>query len=455
MAHFITNKLLSHISIGEQVQIEWHVSSREVQLFNIQSPAETPSVKAMNSYGSSMLIKALLSRLFTGELPGPGSELIHDQLNYHAPINLHDDLKLTAKVIDKQPAEQLLVVAVACQNQQAVLICEGTVCIKASADKITQPQLERPEIVLFNTGYKFKKLMHQAQQLSSTPQVAVVHPLNQETLHDAITAAEQNLITPVLIAPYSKLQLLAEQAKIDLSPYTCIDVPHSHAAAQRAVAMAKAGEVKALMKGSLHTDELMHEVVDSATGIRTDKRISHCFVMDIPTYPSLLTITDAAININPDLIDKQHIVQNAINLLHTLGVEQPKVALLAAIETVNPKMPATIDAAALCKMAERGQITGGILDGPLAFDNAISRAAADIKGIKTTIAGIVDILVVPNLEAGNMLVKQLSYLTGAIGAGIVLGAKVPIILTSRADPDLAREASCALVKYYLMQTSTL
>lgn len=449
MTHLISNKLLANIQIGEQTQINWHVSAREAQLFSIQSPTEDSFIKATNSYGTSMLLKALLSRIFTIDLPGPGSELIRDDLHYYTSINLHDDLTITAKVIEKKVAEQLLTIKIECRNQQNILICDGQISIKASAVTITQPTPDRPEIVLFNTGYKFKQLMIQAQQLPDTPKVAVVHPMNAETLQAAVTAAENNLIIPIIIAPLNKLQLIAEQVQIDLSAYICIDVPHSHAAAQKAVAMAKKGEVQALMKGSLHTDELMHEVIDSITGIRTDKRISHCFVMDIPTYPTLLTITDAAINISPDLIGKQNIVQNAIHLLHALGVELPKVAILAAIETVNPKMPATIDAAALCKMAERGQITGGILDGPLAFDNAISRTAADIKGIQTPVAGEVDILVVPDLEGGNMLVKQLSYLTGAIGAGIVLGAKVPIILTSRADLPMAREASCALVKYYI------
>jgi phosphotransacetylase len=379
---------------------------------------------------------------------------MHDDLNYYLPINLHDELTITTQIIEKKLKEQLLIFSIKCINQQSAVICDGKVTVKPSATIITEPVPEHPEIVLFNTAYKFKKLMAQAQAMPNTPRVAVVHPMNTETLKAAIDAATSNLIIPIIIAPMKKLKLIADELKIDLTKYTCIDVPHSHAAAQKAVSMARDGEVDALMKGSLHTDELMHEVVDSVTGIRTDKRISHCFLMDIPTYPRPLTITDAAINIAPDLLDKQGITQNAIDLMHALGIEQPKVAILAAVETVNPKMPATIDAASLCKMADRGQIKGGIIDGPLAFDNAISRTAADIKGIVTPIAGDVDVLVVPNLEAGNMLVKQLAYLTGAVGAGVVLGAKVPIILTSRADPPLARETSCALVKYLVCKTKT-
>jgi phosphate acetyltransferase len=449
MTHTITNKLLTDIKIGDQAQILWHVSARETQVFNIQTPANDVSSKSANTYGTSLLIKALLTRLFKTELPGPGSELLNDNLNYHELISFDDDLTLTVRVAEKHPEKQLLILEIECRNQEDILICDGKVTLKTSNDIIAEQLPEVPEIVLFNTGYKFKHLIAEAQNLCDTPRVAVVHPMNAETLQAAVTATTSNLIIPTFIAPLDKLKTIAAKIKVDLSQYTCIDVPHSHAAAKRAVEMARNGEVDALMKGSLHTDELMHEVVDATTGIRTDKRITHCFVMDVPAYPKLLTISDAAINITPDLIDKQNIVQNAINLLHALGTKAPKVAILAAIENVNPKMPATIDAAALCKMADRGQITGGILDGPLAFDNAISRSAANIKGIKTPVAGDVDILIVPDLDSGNMLVKELSYLSGAIGAGIVLGAKVPIILTSRADPPMAREASCALVKYYI------
>jgi phosphate acetyltransferase len=237
---------------------------------------------------------------------------------------------------------------------------------------------------------------------------------------------------------------MAEDLKLDLGPYRLVDALHSHDAAARAVALCRSGETEALMKGSLHTDELMSAVLPSATGLRTERRISHVFAMDVPTYPRPLFITDAAVNIYPTLEDKVDILKNAIQLAHALGISQPKVALLSAMETVNPKIPATIDAAALCKMADRGQIEGALIDGPLAFDNAISKEAALIKGIVSPVAGEADILLVPDLEAGNMLAKQLSYLAKADSAGIVLGARVPIILTSRADSAEARLASCAV-----------
>jgi phosphotransacetylase len=246
------------------------------------------------------------------------------------------------------------------------------------------------------------------------------------------------------VGPAAKIRLAAETAEIDLAPYEIVTVPHSHAAAAKAVELVHNGRVEILMKGSLHTDELMGEVVRENTGLRTERRISHIFIMDVATYPKPLLITDAAINISPDLWDKLDIVQNAIDLAQVIGVKKPKVAILSAVETITPKLRATMDAAALCKMAERGQIVGGILDGPLAFDNAISRLAAKTKHIVSPVAGEADILVVPDLEAGNMIAKQLEYLAGATAAGIVLGARVPIVLTSRADSILARLASCAV-----------
>jgi phosphate acetyltransferase len=273
---------------------------------------------------------------------------------------------------------------------------------------------------------------------------AVAHPCDESSLTAAVEAAEADLIRPVLVGPEAKVRAVAGQFGLDIRPYRLVDAPHSHAAAAKAVEIVRTGEAEALMKGSLHTDELMAEVVRKDTGLRTERRISHVFIMDVPTYAKPLAVTDAAINIFPDLETKVDIVQNAIDMAHAFGRERPKVAILSAVETVTPKIPSTIDAAALCKMAERGQITGALLDGPLAFDNAISKEAAQIKGIRSEVAGDPDILLVPDLEAGNMLAKQLSFLANADAAGIVLGARVPIILTSRADTVRARMASCAV-----------
>jgi phosphate acetyltransferase len=273
---------------------------------------------------------------------------------------------------------------------------------------------------------------------------AVAHPCDESSLKAAVEAADGELIRPILVGPQARIRAVAEQCGVDIAAFRLVDTPHSHASAAKAVEIVRAGDAETLMKGSLHTDELMAEVVRKDGGLRTERRISHVFIMDVPTYAKPLAVTDAAINIFPDLETKVDIVQNAIEMAHALGRELPKVAILSAVETVTPKIPSTIDAAALCKMAERGQITGALLDGPLAFDNAISKEAAAIKGIRSEVAGDVDILVVPDLEAGNMLAKQLSFLANADAAGIVLGARVPIILTSRADTVRARMASCAV-----------
>jgi phosphotransacetylase len=290
---------------------------------------------------------------------------------------------------------------------------------------------------------KYEQLLARCQNFAPVP-TAVAHPCDSSALSGAIEAWRLGLILPLLIGPAGKISETAKSSKIDLENLQIIDAPHSHAAAAKAVEIIRQGKAEILMKGSLHTDELMGAVVARDTGLRSGRRISHAFIMDVPTYHKVLIITDGAISIAPTLEDKVDICQNAIDLAIALGRESPKVAILAAVETVTSKMPATIDAAALCKMAARGQITGGILDGPLAFDNAISIEAAKIKGIRSDVAGDPDILLAPDLEAGNILAKQLSFLANADSAGMVLGARVPIILTSRADSVRSRIASCAV-----------
>jgi phosphate acetyltransferase len=290
---------------------------------------------------------------------------------------------------------------------------------------------------------KYEKLLERCRGLDPVP-TAVVHPCEATALAGALEAGARGLIDPILIGPFKKIEEIAQEAGLELGIPNIVDVPHSHAAAEKAVQLVRDGQAEILMKGSLHTDELMAAVVARDTGLRTERRISHVFIMDVPTYHKVLVVTDAAINIAPTLEDKVDICQNAIDLVVSLGLKRPKVAILAAVETVTSKMPATIDAAALCKMAERGQITGGIVDGPLAFDNAISREAALTKGIRSEVAGDADILLAPDLEAGNILAKQLSFLANADSAGMVLGARVPVILTSRADNVRTRIASCAV-----------
>jgi phosphotransacetylase len=290
---------------------------------------------------------------------------------------------------------------------------------------------------------KYEQVLLRCRGLQPVP-TAVAHPCEATALAGAIDAAANGLIAPLLVGPAARIQEIAAANRIDLGPARIVDAPHSHAAAAKAVELVRQGQAELLMKGSLHTDELLGAVVARETGLRTGRRLSHAFVMDVPTYHKVLVVTDGAINIAPTLEDKVDICQNAIDLAVALGVSRPKVAILAAVETVTSKMPATLDAAALCKMAERGQIRNGLLDGPLAFDNAISTDAARTKGIKSDVAGDPDILVAPDLEAGNILAKQLTFLANADSAGLVLGARVPVILTSRADSVRARIASCAV-----------
>ena len=290
---------------------------------------------------------------------------------------------------------------------------------------------------------KYEQVLERCRRLEPVP-TAVAHACEESALAGALEAGAKGLITPILVGPAARIREVARQSGIDLGNTQIVDAPHSHAAAAKAVELVRRGEAELLMKGSLHTDELLGAVVARETGLRTGRRISHVFIMDIPTYHKVLIVTDAAITIAPTLEDKVDICQNAIDLAVSLGLTRPKVAILAAVETVTSRMPATIDAAALCKMSERGQITGGVLDGPLAFDNAISSDAAKTKGIRSEVAGDPDILIAPDLEAGNILAKQLSFLANADSAGMVLGARVPIILTSRADSVRSRIASCAV-----------
>jgi phosphate acetyltransferase/phosphate butyryltransferase len=388
-----------------------------------------------------MWAATLISTLLATKLPG--SILVSQSLRFRRAAALGDTLTVSFSVTGKDPATGLVSLECRGVGQAGDIVIEGTAEMLAPGAKIAAPRgdpaVDRPG----DPAMRHRHLMALTQGLEPL-RTAVVHPVDRNALLGAIAAAQARLIVPVLVGPEAKIRGVAAAEAVELGPYRLVPTRHSHEAAERAVAMARAGEVEALMKGSLHTDELMHEVVAKETGLRTARRISHVFVMDVPTCPRPLFITDAAINIAPDLLVKRDIVQNAIDLAQVLGVAVPKVAILSAVETPTPEIASTIDAAALCKMAERGQITGGVLDGPLAFDNAISEEAAKIKGIESPVAGRADVLVVPDLESGNMLAKQLEYLGQAQGAGIVLGARVPIVLTSRADSPATRTASCAV-----------
>ncbi len=387
--------------------------------------------------------ETLLSTVLATRLPGPGTILAGKSLSFAAPIALGDTITVTVKVVSKAPQAGRVVLDCRAVNQRGEVVMAGSAEVIAPAEKVARPREVLKEVELLARGSRYERLVEMTRELPPI-RTAVVHPVDTVSLLGAVEAARQSLIIPVLVGPEKKIADAARRADLDLAPYERVATEHSEEAAGRAVALARAGEVEALMKGALHTDELMAAVVDPQHGLRTARRLSHVFAIDLPGYPRPLFITDAAINVEPDLDDKRDIVQNAIDLVHALGIEMPRVAILSAVETVSPKLKSTMDAAALCKMADRGQISGGIVDGPLAFDAAVSGEAAKTKGIVSPVAGRADIFVVPNLDAGNMLAKQLEYLAGAEIAGIVLGARVPIILTSRADKTRARLASCAI-----------
>jgi phosphate acetyltransferase len=387
---------------------------------------------------------ALISTVLGTQFPGPGTLYIDQTLHFDSQVRVGDVLTVTVTCQRKFDHNHHVILDCLCINQDGTKVIHGTAEVLAPTDKIKRPRALMPEVHLTSTrAARYNNLLKRTRGLEPIA-LAVVHPCDTESLRGALMARDEGLAIPTLIGPEEKIRTLASQLGLDLTGSKIFNVPHSHAAAEVGVALAREGKVDALMKGSAHTDELMSEVVAKDTGLRTARRISHVFLMDVPTYPRYLLITDAAVNVEPSLETKVDIVQNAIDLAQMLGVIEPKVALLAAVEMVNPKMRATLDAASLCKMADRGQITGGLLDGPLAFDNAVSIVAARTKGIKSAVAGQADILLVPDIESGNMLAKQLEYLADALSAGIVLGAKVPIVLTSRADTAESRTASTAL-----------
>ncbi len=391
---------------------------------------------------------ALISAVLGTELPGPGTVLANQSLRFDAPIEIGDTITARVTVTDKDASNHRIKLACTCINQVGQKVIEGLAEVIAPTRKLRHPRALRSDMSLNERGAQYDKLIKATHDLEPVT-TAVVHPCDATSLTGAVEAAKLGLITPILIGPDAKIKVAADAVNLDLSGLEILDVPHSHAAAVRAVELVRAGGAAAIMKGKLHTDELMSPIINGACGLRTERRMSHIYMLDVPHYPKPLFITDAAINIAPDLWAKRDIVQNAIDLAQALGVKQPKVAVLSAVETITPKIASTMDAASLCKMADRGQITGGLVDGPLAFDNAISVSAAKEKGITSMVAGDADILVVPDLEAGNMIAKQLIYLAGAEAAGIVLGARVPVILTSRSDGTLSRLASCALAQLFI------
>jgi phosphate acetyltransferase len=449
----VENTTFDEIAIGQSAQLLRTLTLADIQAFAAVSGDTNPShlnpefandtlfhgVVAHGMWGG-----ALISALLGTQFPGPGTIYLDQALHFSKPVRIGDTLTVTVLVVSKDQVRKSVELECQLVNQRGERVLHGKAQVLAPTAKLRLPRATLPLIQLFDPKARFNALLARSKGMAAV-RCAVVHPCDEGSLSGAIDAARHGLIVPVLVGPQSRIRIIATQAGIDLAGVEIISVEHSHAAADRAAQMAASGEVKILMKGSLHTDELIHAVL-AQPSLRTGRRMSHVFRFDVPLYPKPLLITDAALNIHPTLQEKVDIIQNAIDFARILGVAVPKVAILSAVETVNPNMPSTLDAAALCKMAERGQIVGGLLDGPLAFDNAISAHAAEIKHIVSAVAGDADILAVPDLESGNMLAKQLEYLAGASGSGLVLGARVPIALTSRADGPLNRVASALLAQ---------
>jgi phosphate acetyltransferase/phosphate butyryltransferase len=449
---YIENRTFDEIQLGDSASLTRTLTMKDIQLFAIMSGDISP-IHVDEEYAKSDMFHkiiahgmwggALISTLLGTKLPGPGTIYLGQTLRFHRPVAPGDTITVTVTATAKNPEKHRITFECQCVNQTGEVVISGEAEILAPTNKVKRPRIIMPELHLHDHGAHYRELIKLTEGLEPI-RVAVVHPVDRYSLLGAIDAAQANLVRPILVGPEAKIRAVAQAEGVDLSPYTLVATEHSHAAAARAVAMARAGEIEAMMKGALTIEELMQAVVAKDASLRTARRISHVAVMDVPTYPRPLFITDTNVNIYPGLEDKRDIVQNAIDLALTLGIETPKVAILSAIERISPKLNSTMEAAALCKMADRGQITGGIVDGPLAFDDAISKEAAEAKGLNSPVAGRADILVVPDLETGTLLVKQLEYLAEGQSADIVVGGRVPIALTDRADKPLSRLASCAL-----------
>jgi len=459
---YIENFTYDEISVGQSARLLRPLTSDDIRAFAAVSGDANPA--HLNAdYANQTLFHgviahgmwggALISALLGTQFPGPGTIYLDQTLHFVKPVRIGDTLVVTVTVTAKDDAQKRVELDCQVVNQKGERVLHGMARVMAPTEKVRMLRASTPQVQLFDPEARFKDLMARGAGMPAV-RCAVVHPCDIDSLRGAMDAARYGLIVPVLIGPEARIRAAAEEGGIDLAGAEIVPVPHSHAAAEHGAGMAAAGAVGMLMKGSLHTDELVHAML-MRPELRTGRRMSHVFRFDVPLYRKPLLITDAALNIRPGLQEKMDIIQNAIDFAHLMGVENPRVAILSAVETVNANIPSTIDAAALCKMADRGQIRGGVLDGPLAFDNAVSLESARIKHLSSPVAGHADILAVPDLESGNMLAKQLEYLAGATGSGLLLGAKVPVALTSRADGPMARVASALLAQIVVHESAAV
>ena len=453
---YLENRTFEEIQVGDGATLTRTLTEQDIMLFAVMSgdinPAHVDPDYAKNSQfreviGHGMWCGALISTVLGTQFPGPGTIYLGQNLRFRHPVGVGDTVTVKVTATARDVEKGRLTLETECVNQDGEVVVSGKAHVIAPREKVRRPRIDLPDVRIDDRERRFRTIAARVRSRKLEPvRTAVAHPCDIASLAGALEAGRAGVIIPVLVGPEGKLRETARRAELDLAGITIIPVAHSHEAAAVAVRLAREGKVEAIMQGSLQAAELIAAVIARDSGLRTERRLSHVFAMDVPTYPKPLFITDAVINIEPTLEEKRDIVQNAIDLAHILGIAMPRVAILAAVETVNPRMRATIEAAVLCKMADRGQITGAVLEGPLGFDDAISLDAARAGHILSPVAGQADILVVPDIESGNMLVKQLTYLADALAAGIVLGARVPIALSHRADDRLARMASAMLVQ---------
>jgi phosphate acetyltransferase len=447
----LVNRTFDDIRLGDSASVVRSLTSQDLRLFAAISGDVNPAhidQDYMNHFlsgrlvGHSLWSAALISGVLGNKLPGPGTVYESQELRFLRPVRVGDTVTATVTTRAKRADGRSVEFDCQCVNQHGEIVAVGVAVVRAPIEHVCVPRLEPPEVAV-QAHSKYEALLKRCHGLSPA-RTAVAYPCDETSLAATVEAAAAGLLEPILVGPSDRIAQVAALHNFDTGRFHLVTAADDREAAARAVELVRNGEAEMLIKGALHTDVLMHEVIQSQTGLRRGRRLSQAYLLDVPSYHKPLILTDCAINIFPTLEDKVSICQNAIDLAQTLGVALPKVAILSAVETVNPKIPATVDAAALCKMADRGQISGGLLDGPLAMDNAISKTAAEVKHIRSEVAGDADVLVAPDLEAGNMLAKQLTFMANADAAGIVLGARVPIILTSRSDKVRTRLASCAV-----------
>jgi phosphotransacetylase/acyl dehydratase len=456
---YIENRTFDEIEIGESASLTRTLSQEDIELFAVMSGDVNPAHLDKEYAHSDMFHKivahgmwggSLVSTLLGTKLPGPGTIYLGQTFRFKRPVTLGDTITVSIKAITKDEKKHLITFECTCLNQAGEVVINGTAEVIAPTERVKRPRVVLPEVLLYDHGARYRNIIEMTRGLEPI-RVAFVEPLDVSILMMAIEATQAMIIDPVFIGPEATIKETARNYGLDITPYQIIHTENSRVSAALSVRMARYGEVDTIAKGSLRTDEFMQPVIDLSTGLVTERGMSHAFLMDVPTYPRPFILTDAVLNITPDLDIKRDIVQNAINLAHVIGIDTPKVAIVSAVTTVNHNIRSTIDAAALCKMVDRGQITGGIVDGPLSFDTAISPEAALQRGINSPVAGQADILVVPDLESGNILARQLEYLAEAQSVGIVLSAKVPILLASHADSALTRLATCALAQLLVRQ----